>query len=84
MHYCLDKAGNDRDRHRVLMQIVQNLCRQPEISKTKFDMPTFFLPDLAKVIDHAVFSGVQKSLNTLHNDCKRVQQSINERLVLHK
>ena len=52
MHYYLakaDEAGNDRDRHRVLMQIVQNLCRQPEISKTNFDMPTIYLPDLAKV-----------------------------------
>lgn len=52
MHYYLakaDEAGSDRDRHRVLMQIVQNLCRQPEISKTNFDMPTIYLPDLAKV-----------------------------------
>lgn len=52
MHYYLakaDEAGSDRDRHRVLMQIVQNLCRQPEISKTNFDMPTIYLPNLAKV-----------------------------------
>jgi len=52
MHYYLakaDEAGSDRDRHRVLMQIVQNLCRQPEISKTNFDMPTIYLPELAKV-----------------------------------
>ncbi|CAF4183025.1 unnamed protein product [Adineta steineri] len=100
MHYYLakaDEAGSDRDRHRVLMQIVQNLCRQPEISKTNFDMPTIYLPNLAKetrcanqihevcsTIDHAVFSGVQKSLNILHNDCKRLEQSINERLVLHE
>jgi hypothetical protein len=45
MHYYLakaDEAGSDRDRHRVLMQIVQNLCRQPEISKTNFDMPTIY------------------------------------------
>ncbi|CAF1239840.1 unnamed protein product [Rotaria sp. Silwood1] len=100
MHYYLakaDEAGSDRDRHRVLMQIVQNLCRQPEISKTNFDMPTIYLPNLAKetrctnqihevctTIDHAVFSGVQKSLNTLHNDCQRLEQCINERLVLHE
>jgi len=100
MHYYLakaDEAGSDRDRHRVLMQIVQNLCRQPEISKTNFDMPTIYLPELAKetrcsnqihelcsTIDHAVFSGVQKSLNTLRNDCKRLQQSLNERLNLHE
>ena len=54
MHYYLakaDEAGSDRDRHRVLMQIVQNLCRQPEISKTNFDMPTIYLPDLAKVTE---------------------------------
>lgn len=53
MHYYLakaDEAGTDRDRHRVLMQIVQNLCRQPEISKTNFDMPTIYLPNLAKVL----------------------------------
>lgn len=56
MHYYLakaDEAGSDRDRHRVLMQIVQNLCRQPEISKTNFDMPTIYLPNLAKVKTNA-------------------------------
>jgi hypothetical protein len=59
MHYYLakaDEAGSDRDRHRVLMQIVQNLCRQPEISKTNFDMPTIYLPDLAKARRN--FSGI--------------------------
>ena len=58
MHYYLakaDEAGSDRDRHRVLMQIVQNLCRQPEISKTNFDMPTIYLPDLAKVNETMIF-----------------------------
>ncbi|CAF1617035.1 unnamed protein product [Adineta ricciae] len=79
------------------MQIVQNLCRQPEISKTNFDMPTIYLPELAKetrctnqihevcsTIDHAVFSSVQKSLNTLHNDSKRLEQCIADRLILHE
>jgi hypothetical protein len=58
MHYYLakaDEAGSDRDRHRVLMQIVQNLCRQPEISKTNFDMPTIYLPNLAKVKKKQLF-----------------------------
>lgn len=40
--------------------------------------------ELCATIDHAVFSGVQKSLNTLRHDCKRFQESINERLHLHQ
>lgn len=40
--------------------------------------------EVCSTIDHAVFSGVQKSLNMLHNDCKRLEQCINERLILHE
>ena len=63
MHYYLakaDEAGNDRDRHRVLMQIVQNLCRQPEISKTNFDMPTIYLPELARVNFNQLYLTLKK------------------------
>ena len=92
MHYYLakaDEAGTDRDRHRVLMQIVQNLCRQPEISKTNFDMPTIYLPDLAKVIKII-------TINSINNYCflrkhvvqikfmKFVQLSIMLYLVVYK
>jgi hypothetical protein len=72
MHYYLakaDEAGSDRDRHRVLMQIVQNLCRQPEISKTNFDMPTIYLPDLAKVSKPITIKTINKFFflgNTLY------------------
>jgi len=31
---------------RVLMQIVQELCKRPGLNRTGFDMPTIYLADL--------------------------------------
>ncbi len=36
---------------RVLMQIVQELCKRPGLNKTGFDMPTIYIPNTSgKVI----------------------------------
>lgn len=41
-----DTAGTEGDRQRVLMQITQELCRRPGLSRAGFDMPTIYIPDL--------------------------------------
>ena len=38
-------------RFRVMMQIVQELCKRPGLNKTGFDMPTIFIPNMNKVMD---------------------------------
>lgn len=34
---------------RVMMQIVQELCKRPGLNKTGFDMPTIYVPNPNKV-----------------------------------
>jgi len=36
-------------RYRVMMQIVQELCKRPGLNKTGFDMPTIYIPNPNKV-----------------------------------
>ena len=40
-------TGSETDRQKVLMQIVQELCKRPGLNKTGFDMPTIYVPTLA-------------------------------------
>ncbi len=44
-----DEAGHESDRQRVMMQIVQELCKRPTLNRTGFDMPTIFIPNPDKV-----------------------------------
>lgn len=37
---------------RVLMQIVQELCKRPGLNKCGFDMPTIYIPNPNKVRPH--------------------------------
>ena len=39
-----DEAGHESDRQRVMMQIVQELCKRPGLNRTGFDMPTIYVP----------------------------------------
>lgn len=45
-----DEAGTETDRQRVMMQIVQELCKRPGLNKTGFDMPTIFVPSLTEKV----------------------------------
>ena len=45
-----DEAGHESDRQRVMMQIVQELCKRPTLNRTGFDMPTIYIPNPDKVI----------------------------------
>ena len=40
-----DEAGHESDRQRVMMQIVQELCKRPGLNRTGFDMPTIYIPN---------------------------------------
>ena len=48
-----DEAGHESDRQRVMMQIVQELCKRPGLNKTGFDMPTIYVPNPNKQVTTA-------------------------------
>ncbi len=50
-----DEAGHESDRQRVMMQIVQELCKRPTLNRTGFDMPTIFIPNPEKVRKKILF-----------------------------
>ncbi|XP_078390045.1 uncharacterized protein LOC144671980 [Cetorhinus maximus] len=77
-----DEAGQESDRQRVMMQIVQELCKRPGLNKCGFDMPTIYIPDPNKpircvnqiqevctTIEKTITRTVQNTLNQLENDC---------------
>lgn len=89
-----DEAGSESDRQRVLMQIVQELCRRPTLNKTGFDMPTVYIPSLARPnarcinqidnitldVERTIDQTVQNTLNTLESDCQRIAALVDSRL----
>ncbi|XP_041029892.1 uncharacterized protein LOC121269374 [Carcharodon carcharias] len=77
-----DEAGHESDRQRVMMQIVQELCKRPGLNKCGFDMPTIYIPDpnkpircvnqiqeICTTIEKTISRTVQNTLNQLENDC---------------
>lgn len=60
IRFCLskaDEAGGDVDRQKVLMQVVQELCKRPGLNKAGFDMLTIFVPTLQeKVFFNQIFT----------------------------
>eukprot|EP00118_Oscarella_pearsei_P005879 m.26996 g.26996 ORF g.26996 m.26996 type:complete len:448 (+) comp29636_c0_seq3:177-1520(+) len=89
-----DTAGTESDRQRVLMQIVQELCKRPGLNKAAFDMPTIFIPTLtgksakcenqleetAKEISKTIDQMIQTTLNSLENDCQSIATLALEKL----
>lgn len=85
-----DEAGDECDRQRVLMQIVQELCRRPNLNKTCFDMPTIFIEEKKKSestglnqiekvcgeIEKTINMTVQTTLNTLESDCEMIAKKV--------
>ncbi|KAF2366914.1 GTP binding domain [Trinorchestia longiramus] len=88
IHFYLSKAddaGLETDRQRVMMQIVQELCKRPGLNKTGFDMPTIFIPNQNKIvrctnqieeccttIQKTIERTVQHTLNQLESDCEAI------------
>lgn len=46
---------------RVMMQIVQELCRRPGLNKCGFEMPTIYIPNPQKVRQFALCISVRAS-----------------------
>uniref|UniRef100_A0A8C8HZU4 G domain-containing protein n=1 Tax=Oncorhynchus tshawytscha TaxID=74940 RepID=A0A8C8HZU4_ONCTS len=78
-----DEAGGESDRQRVMMQIVQELCKRPGLNKCGFDMPTIYVPnpnkpsrcvnqieEACRTIEKTINQTVQNTLNSLEKDCE--------------
>ncbi|XP_069944512.1 uncharacterized protein [Cherax quadricarinatus] len=86
-----DEAGHESDRQRVMMQIVQELCKRPGLNKTGFDMPTIYIPnpnkptrcvnqieDVCKDIEKTINQTIQTTLNQLERDCEQISTLVDE------
>ncbi|XP_049435372.1 uncharacterized protein si:dkey-98f17.5 [Epinephelus fuscoguttatus] len=88
-----DEAGRETDRQRVMMQIVQELCRRPGLNKCGFEMPTIYIPNpqrpsrcenqidgVCQTIEKTINQAVQKTLDQLEKDCDLICSTISSRL----
>ncbi|KAJ8250940.1 hypothetical protein GJAV_G00214990 [Gymnothorax javanicus] len=88
-----DEAGSESDRQRVMMQIVQELCKRPGLNKCGFDMPTIYIPnpskpsrcvnqieEVCRTIEKTINQTVQNTLNSLEKDCELITEAIAEKL----
>jgi hypothetical protein len=86
-----DEAGHESDRQRVMMQIVQELCKRPGLNRTGFDMPTIYVPnpnkpvrcvnqidEVCKDIEKTINQTIQNTLNSLEKDCDRIGVLVDE------
>ena len=86
-----DEAGTEGDRQKVMMQIVQELCKRPGLNKAGFEMPTIYIPDVKLIretqcvneietvveqVDKAINYSIQNTLNALEKDCDQVLELI--------
>ncbi|KAM9780480.1 uncharacterized protein ACB057_016566 [Neosynchiropus ocellatus] len=88
-----DEAGGESDRQRVMMQIVQELCKRPGLNKCGFDMPTIYVPnpnkpsrcvnqieEVCRTIEKTINQTVQNTLNSLERDCEATCEAIGDAL----
>uniref|UniRef100_A0A8C6KBW4 Si:ch211-11k18.4 n=1 Tax=Nothobranchius furzeri TaxID=105023 RepID=A0A8C6KBW4_NOTFU len=88
-----DEAGGESDRQRVMMQIVQELCKRPGLNKCGFDMPTIYIPnpnkpsrcvnqieEVCRTIEKTINQTVQNTLNSLERDCELISEAITDKL----
>jgi len=96
IHYFLskaDEAGSESDRQRVMMQIVQELCKRPGLNRTGFDMPTIYVPnpnkpsrcnnqieDVCKQVEKTINHTIQNTLNSLEKDCEAIAQLVDKNI----
>jgi len=86
-----DEAGHESDRQRVMMQIVQELCKRPGLNRTGFDMPTIYVPnpnkpvrcvnqieEVCKDIEKTINQTIQNTLNCLEKDCDKIGTLVDE------
>lgn len=88
-----DEAGSESDRQRVMMQIVQELCKRPGLNKCGFDMPTIYIPnpnrpsrcvnqieEACRTIERTINQTVQNTLNSVEKDCELIAEAVEKRL----
>lgn len=88
-----DEAGGESDRQRVMMQIVQELCKRPGLNKCGFDMPTIYIPnpnkpsrcvnqieEVCRAIEKTINQTVQNTLNSVEKDCELITEAITDTL----
>jgi len=98
MHFFLskaDEAGSEADRQKVMMQIVQELCKRQGLNKCLFEMPTIYIPDekiirqtkcenqielVCQTIEKAINYTIQNTLNALEKDCDQVTELIHAKI----
>lgn len=87
-----DDAGQEGDRQRVMMQIVQELCKRPNLNRTGFNMNTIYIPRLEKgkstcqnqieevcvEIEKTIGATIQNTLNVLERDCTNIAEKIDD------
>lgn len=86
-----DEAGHESDRQRVMMQIVQELCKRPGLNRTGFNMPTIYVPnpnkpvrcvnqidEVCKDIEKTIQQTIQNTLNSLEKDCDHIGVLVDE------
>ncbi|XP_037647490.1 uncharacterized protein si:ch211-11k18.4 [Sebastes umbrosus] len=97
LHFYLskaDEAGGESDRQRVMMQIVQELCKRPGLNKCGFDMPTIYVPnpnkpsrcvnqieEVCRTVEKTINQTVQNTLNSLEKDCEVISEAIADTLI---
>ncbi|XP_031425756.1 uncharacterized protein si:dkey-98f17.5 [Clupea harengus] len=88
-----DVAGKETDRQRVMMQIVQELCRRPGLNQCGFAMPTIYIPnpqkpsrcvnqidEVCETIEKSINQAVQKTLDQLEKDCDQICITVTNKL----
>ncbi|XP_013413994.1 uncharacterized protein LOC106176241 [Lingula anatina] len=89
-----DEAGHESDRQRVMMQIVQELCKRPGLNRTGFDMPTIYIPnasgkpsrcvnqieEVCKDVEKSINQTIQNTLNNLEKDCEQIAEIVDRKL----
>ncbi|XP_075218784.1 uncharacterized protein LOC142323264 [Lycorma delicatula] len=99
LHFYLtkaDDAGNEADRQKVMMQIVQELCKRPGLNRTAFSMPAIFIPNIGKEtscmnqidlvcdeIEKAININIQNTMNKLDRDCELLLEEAKSKLELN-
>jgi len=69
-----DEAGGDKDRQKVLMQIVQELCKRPGINRTGFDMPAIYIPP---IYSSDIFNKKgPRCANQIDETCKEIDRAV--------
>lgn len=66
-----DEAGEESDRQKVMMQIVQELCKRPCLNQCGFEMSTIFIPN------HSDLKIREKMCtNQINNTCEEIDKAI--------